>query len=547
MPIVSGDLKFFASAKMSDTADGGGARSSVVVQDGAANNVFPDVTPADRASGSARLRKVYPSVVSAASEPLLSMGVAINDDPLDPSISSSIFKFGDATTTRGQVESSVKASVTQSTGVIDQGFGSTSTAPIHYIASFTDGATIISISRFASLFGSNNEATSATFPAGSTMSVAVGEKYTLHKVISYAGQSGDFYEFNVAPPLPTPEPGGVAPKVRKLTVGRAYASVPTGAAVSAAAVALPLASLWTRVVPIAHGTQYPSGELGTGIGSEWARYTHGRLSCVEALDQAVLWDEQATAPATVANAQTVNTGRTDLAQLSVVDNDGGEIARFLKFGPAVAGAGCSADLAAGTVTFSDVSSYAQPVTVRHRIAEVVGIESLSGLTATLAAPLGRAYPAGSKLTTIAPYGDLEAARGASFSQQAWTKVFSDSVIGSGIAPLYNGAIGLASGGAETDRYAIVFKSATTFNLISEALGQIAAGNVASDFQPLSPVTGQPLFTLYAAGWASPGIGNVFRFNTSGTYVPLWVLRSVLPSAPGGNDRVVLRMTGHVNA
>lgn len=529
MPITAADLKFFASAKMTDDADAGGARAGTALQDGGVNNVFPNVTEVDRTTGSARLRKVYPSVVSSEQSALLGATVGINDMPTDPAISAAIFKYGDDTTKRSTVEAAIKASL--QVGVEGYSTG---------VANNVDGGD----TQIVFSVGTGNPGPSVT-AVGSTIGVTVvGSGVTsLHKVVALVSSSP--WTVDIDPAIPGSETNFTI-QVRGLIFGtpRPYSTVETAAALISATT-LDLDSLWCRVVPVNPAVAYPTVEQATGIGSGWAQYTHGHLECVRAGDQAVLWDEQETAPDTVADLDVTDCGRTDLAQATVVDANGDEIARFLKYGEVPTGVGCTADLAAGTITYTDVSGYAQPITVRHRIAETVGIQSLDGLTATLTAALSRAFPATSKLTTLAPYGDMQASLGVMFSQQAWTKTFSDVLIGSAAPAMYSGSVGLTNDGTETDRYACVFTTATQFNFISEKLGQIATGNIATDFEPLNPITNQPLCTLYAAGWASPGVGNVLRLNTIGPYGHTWALRSLYPSAEAGTDRVVLRMRGGV--
>ncbi|MGM3125389.1 hypothetical protein, partial [Bacillus cereus group sp. BC257] len=85
---------------------------------------------------------------------------------------------------------------------------------------------------------------------------------------------------------------------------------------------------------------------------------------------------------------------------------------------------------------------------------------------------------------------LQAQAGSSFSQQTWTRTFSDSLIGNPIGANYNRTaypITVTNEGAETERWALVFTNATDFRLIGETLGQIAAGSIATNFSPLNPI------------------------------------------------------------
>ena len=91
-------------------------------------------------------------------------------------------------------------------------------------------------------------------------------------------------------------------------------------------------------------------------------------------------------------------------------------------------------------------------------------------------------------------------------------------------------------GAITDRWAIIFRDGTQFELYSESLGLVARSDVLQDLAPVNPASGKPYFTLPkgafgtvggASGWQA---GDVVRFNTFGTHLGVWVLRAIQPSA-----------------
>ena len=167
---------------------------------------------------------------------------------------------------------------------------------------------------------------------------------------------------------------------------------------------------------------------------------------------------------------------------------------------------------------------------------------------TLAAGLGNAFASGSKVTRPVPLGGLQARANNVFSQQTWTRTWSDAAVGTSISSHYSGAIAMVNDGGVTDRWACVFTSATQYNLISERLGQIGAGDIGTDYLPLNPLTGQPYFTLAAARWGTGWLpGNALRFNTVAASAPVWLNRLVLPSAAGGTDQAALFMRGDANA
>lgn len=251
-----------------------------------------------------------------------------------------------------------------------------------------------------------------------------------------------------------------------------------------------------------------------------------------------------TAPATVANGQTVNTGRTLLAWLRVIGSDGQEITT-----------GFAKDLDAGTVTFTNVAGYSQPVTVRSRIeTEALCLEATIDGSLRLGRQLAHNYPAGETLvSSVLLGGTLQAGVAPGFSQDAWVNQWADDPTGEPLLAQYDQStypIDTTNAGAITQRWAIIFTSATQFRLVGQTRGQIATGNTSTPLAPVNPFTGAPLFTIEPAGWGSGwAAGNVFRFNTTGAVLPFWVARTVEQSNPAapGTDRLTLEARGSIDA
>ena len=183
--------------------------------------------------------------------------------------------------------------------------------------------------------------------------------------------------------------------------------------------------------------------------------------------------------------------------------------------------------------------------------EVGVVESVNYLDGelTLVDGLANAYTTGAKVSTLLPLGDLRAQlNGAPFTQQVWTRTWADVASGPAISANYSGAIALTNEGAIDDRWAIVFKTSTTFDLLSERYGQLAAGSVGTNFLPLNPMTSEPYFTLFASGWGSGWLpGHVLRFNTRAAAGGLWVARCVSPGAASGTQLAKLAIYGDVDA
>jgi hypothetical protein len=149
-------------------------------------------------------------------------------------------------------------------------------------------------------------------------------------------------------------------------------------------------------------------------------------------------------------------------------------------------------------------------------------------------------------------GTLQAAAQDSFAQEAWTNVWSDSLIGTPILAQYNDTVNpivVTNAGAITERWALIFTSNTAFNVVGEEVGQILTGNTSTTLAPVNPATGVPYFTLQNAGWGSGWVaGNVLRFNTSGANFPLWIARTVRqsPSAAPGTDQMTISIRGDID-
>ncbi len=65
MPIQSTELKFYKSAAANDTGTNGSTMSANLVAAGVKNNIFPDISHAERTNGTTRYRKLFAKVASA--------------------------------------------------------------------------------------------------------------------------------------------------------------------------------------------------------------------------------------------------------------------------------------------------------------------------------------------------------------------------------------------------------------------------------------------------------------------------------------------------
>jgi hypothetical protein len=270
----------------------------------------------------------------------------------------------------------------------------------------------------------------------------------------------------------------------------------------------------------------------------------GRVPVFKAGRVVVVHNTQTLAAQTVSNGQTVDCGRIRLARVRVFGSNGAQITT-----------GYTANMLAGTVTFSAVAGYSQPVTIEHRVEdEALCVEAQITGDLRLSRPLTHAYPApGSYVSSALIFGTLQARAGEGFGQAAWTSEWADAPIGATILASYNQAaypIAVTNAGAITERWALIFTSATSFRVVGEEVGQIITGDINSTLSPVNPATGVPYFTITTGGWGSGWVsGNVFRFNTVGAMPPAWVVRTTLqgPAVEPGTDQMSLSIRGSIDA
>lgn len=256
----------------------------------------------------------------------------------------------------------------------------------------------------------------------------------------------------------------------------------------------------------------------------------GRVPVLRKGDVLVIHHTATTSPATVSDAQTINLGRVRIARLRVIGNNDATIA-----------AGYTQNLDAGTVTFTDVSGYSQPVRIEHRI-EDMALCSDAQINGELliTKPLTHDFPLGSMVSSALIMGDLHARVSHWFDQPSWTSVWSDTAIGGDASASYNTAVYpplVTNRGAIQERWRIVFTNTTTINVIGETVGQIVTGAaIANPLAPINPATGVPYFSIDPAGWgAGWSAGNVVRLNTVAANFPVWVARTVLQGPASIDD------------
>lgn len=233
--------------------------------------------------------------------------------------------------------------------------------------------------------------------------------------------------------------------------------------------------------------------------------------------------------ASVSNGQTIDCARVRLSRVRVVGHNGGLV-----------NTGYVTDLEAGTVTFTDVTGYSQPVTIEHRIEDMAVVRDVQiNGEISFTRPLTHAYPlaspgdplSGSFVSSALAAGDLFARVSKVVDQKTWSALWSDALQGEAATAKFNHAqfpIAVTNRGAVTERWMLRFGgNGTSYDVIGEHVGVIAVGDTSSDCAPVNPATGVPYFTVPWRGWGSGwAAGNVLRVNTIGAELPVWVVRTV---------------------
>lgn len=260
--------------------------------------------------------------------------------------------------------------------------------------------------------------------------------------------------------------------------------------------------------------------------------TDGRVPIFRPAGFFVIGNTQTTTPATAVNAGVVNCGRTRLSRVRVIGNNGATIET-----------GFTVDLEAGTVTWTNVTGYSQPVRVEHRIEDMSQIRDaqINGEITGLRALTHNFPTSGSYVSSALMAGDVRARTSLTFDQASWGagNLFSDSIVGDPATATYNDTgypITVTNRGAITERWVLKFTTTMNFQIIGEHLGVIGTGSINTPTEPINPDTGEPYFTIPVSGWGSGwSIGNIVRINTVGATVPFWLARTIKQGPEAGED------------
>jgi hypothetical protein len=261
----------------------------------------------------------------------------------------------------------------------------------------------------------------------------------------------------------------------------------------------------------------------------------GRVPIIRSGDVVVVHSTQTdTLPNPVSAGQTITLSRDQLASVVLEDSEGTKLDAALY----------TTNRETGTVTMAsplDLSAYTQPLIARHRVEDMALVnEAQINGQISLVGGISRAYdPADTWVSSALIFGDLGSRVHHQFSQATWTNEWKDERIGSNTTAQYNSLlypIQVDNKNSIRERWALIFTSSTSFNIVGEVSGVIGTGNTSTDCTPINPTTGEPYFIVLAAGWGSGwATNNVLRFNTDAAHAPIWVARTTISGAATHND------------
>lgn len=471
MPVTAADIAFFPGARITDAPDGGGAPRYWPLPDGVVNNLFDGVTAADEAAGSLSCRKVFAGLVNSDADGFTNAYVYLQNAV---NANACLFLHGDRRMLRNQTPPGALEALITPAQFIDK-------------PGEPDFQTII---------GTDGKGTITLVNGPVVIEV------------------GDLLKFYGAPQR---FPGNVLRATAVHGTAAVTAIISTGTFYGAATTKIDYTILWESpggfirgdtlcaraepaVLDATLGAQQPALPVGFAnmVGGVGAGATEFELDRVTAQLVPVFVDGQ-TPLGVAANG---------------LQEWGGNVPLFRRGGLVLLRNGGTSEVAA--------------------VARVVfGLNPGLELTA----PLANAFGVGTTVHGLCPVGDVAASVDTFISQRTWSRVFADVALGPTEPALHDGTtITVSNAGTIEQRWACVFGlDPTQFDLYGEGLGFVVAGDTSTDLAPINPSTGEPYFTLPAAGWNTIAIGNAFRFNTRGSLAPeaLWIARMIVADPTNG--------------
>jgi hypothetical protein len=151
------------------------------------------------------------------------------------------------------------------------------------------------------------------------------------------------------------------------------------------------------------------------------------------------------------------------------------------------------------------------------------------------------------VSSVLPIGDLQARIYNVFSQKTWTGVWSNSPTSDGILSQYdvvNYPIEVVNRSATKERWAFIFESSDTVEIVGEHLGVVATGvSILNDI--VYPATDNPKIIVRREGWGQGwATGNVLRLNSDAANFPIDFCRATLQgAATEATDNYIVALRG----
>ena len=212
------------------------------------------------------------------------------------------------------------------------------------------------------------------------------------------------------------------------------------------------------------------------------------------------------------------------------------------------------DLDAGTLQLNglfDMSFYIAPLTAKYRIMDIaLVIETDISGRVTLSTPITHDYSTAAVFSSMLLAGDMQARAFNVFGQKSWSSVWSDSLIGDATTSqlqVTNNPIVVTNRDAIEERWALVFTSATAFNIIGQTVGQIGTGTTSTLTAPINPMTGYAYFTIPSEAWGTGwSANNVVRVNTAAAKYPVWIGNAIQQHQGSSTDNYDFTIGYHAN-
>tara|TARA_B100002049_G_C16076444_1_gene375198 strand:+ start:15 stop:1388 length:1374 start_codon:yes stop_codon:yes gene_type:complete len=195
----------------------------------------------------------------------------------------------------------------------------------------------------------------------------------------------------------------------------------------------------------------------------------------------------------------------------------------------------SYDKETGEVTINaGINNFVAPYIITSIQSELVTVSAVENNTLKLLTKLKRSYPQGATISSVQNLGDFQAQTKDERTIAAWQNNFGDfGASGSSAINTTQYPIEMNNIGAIAQRYAIVFTSATAYNVLGEHVGTIYSGDILNDCIPINPHANAPYFTIRKEAFGvGLNPGEAFLFEVLAASKPTIVTRSV---SPGHSD------------